>query len=218
MGIRRAAWAMSALMAVAGATAIAAEQRNSFAYGPPDRGPPGKLSKYVELPADRVIPAIAELLRRQRLAIESVDAANRVVVARYRGDGRAYIDCGDVEMLVDGQRQKPPKRYSANRPDARTFRNLRGKRVGLYRELVLDARLVVRAEPSGAGTQITAESFYVTTKSVYHVLKGGDVGMLADREIISFKSTETGRFDKGTRCVGTGKLEALSTLPFRNAT
>lgn len=216
--MRAARLALASLIVGISPGLAAEDPRNSFSYGPPDRAPPGKLTRYVEHPADRVIPAIEEVLREQRLDIESIDPVSRVVVARYSGDGRAYVDCGTVEMLIEGRRQRPPKRYSANRPDARTYRAGEGRRVGLYREMVLDARLVVHAEPSGAGTQITAESVYVTTKSVYHVLKGGDVGMLADREIISFKSTEVGRFDKGTRCVATGKLEGLSTLPFRSAT
>lgn len=183
---------------------------NSFRYDPPGDPPPGGSERYVDLPPDNALPLIEKALRAQKLKVERVDKAKRTIVARYSGDGRKFVDCGSAEMLTNGRRDRPPKLYSANRPDARTYRETRGRRVGLYRELVLDARLVVQAAPSGKGTEIKSEALYVTTKSVYHVMKGGELGMLADREIISFSSGEAGRFDKGTRCIATGRLETLA--------
>ena len=188
---------------------------NSFRYAPPQRTPPPRDPRYVELPPDRVLPIIQAGLAEQKLRIEQVDNAQRVIVARFSGDGRDYMDCGTVEMLVDGRRQRPPKVYSANRPDTRTYREIRGRRIGLYRDMSLDARLVVKLDPSGRGTSIRSDAVYVATRSVYQVVRGGDIGALGDREIVSFRSTETGRFAKGTRCVATGKLEEIAALPFR---
>lgn len=211
----RHALTVGILAAGLGAWPVAA-QVTTFRYNPPERRAAGVERRYVELPADRVLAMVQSDLKSRKMLIESIDRAQRTIVARYSGDGRRYMDCGTVEQLLDGKPQRPTKQYSANRPDARTFRVLRGRRVGLYREMLLDARVVIQLEPSGKGTEVASEAVYVVTKSVYQVVKGGGLGMLADREIVSFRSSETGRFEKGTRCVPTGRLEELATAAFRD--
>jgi hypothetical protein len=131
-------------------------------------------------------------------------------VARYSGDPRPFLDCGLVVAQNDGKPVEPPREYSANREQVRTYRSPKGRRVGLLRDLQLDARLVVRVEPRGTGARVFASSIYVATKSINRLRKGGKTDELIDREVISFRSNEAGRFEKGTICVPNGKLEGIA--------
>jgi hypothetical protein len=194
-----------------------AETQNSFLYEPPDRPPKGPVSHYVPSPTDWLLDHMAAHLTDLGLTVEPRQASSRTLVARYGGDPREFVDCGTVQMLIDGKRTKPPRQYSANRPETRTHRTSRGARVGLLREMRLDALITVVAEPDGKGTRVTSEVIYVLTKTVSRVYKGGEPGAVLDREVMSFTSGEIGRFKKGTSCVSSGKLEELAVLPFKNA-
>ena len=208
---RDLAGAATALIASLAAGPVRAADANSFVYTPPSLTPPGTLVRHLKLPPEAALPAIVTALRGKGLRIEDSDAGRRQIVARYAGDARRYVDCGDVAMLVDGRPAVPPRRYSANRPTVRSFRLVQGKRIGLSRDFVLDARVTVRLTPHGKGTEVTVEAIYVATRSVYHVAGEGLRGILADRELISFTSSEVGRFAAGTSCVPTGHLERLPT-------
>jgi hypothetical protein len=147
-----AAGSLAALLLAAAAAGAAAAERNSFAYDPPDRPPRGTRVRYVELPAETALNQIASRLREQGLTVERMDESARLVVARFSGDPRDFVDCGVVRMLVDGKAAEPPKQYSANRPETRTYRTVRGgRRVGILRELHLDARVAVRRRGVGQG-------------------------------------------------------------------
>ena len=69
---------------------------------------------------------------------------------------------------------------------------------------------MVRVEPRGTGARVFASSIYVATKSISRLRKGGKTDELIDREVISFRSNEEGRFEKGTICVPNGKLEGIA--------
>lgn len=219
LGAQLLVGAALAVVAVAtvlsGGPAAVAAERNSFAYQPPDERPKGPRTRYVEAMPDRALEQIAAHLRREGFTVEPIPKGQRLLVARFSGDPRDFVDCGVVRMLVDEQPEEPAKQYSANRPETRTYRERRGRRVGLLREMQLDARLAVRAEARGKGARVTTDSIYVLTKMMSRLHKGGDAGPVVDREVASFKSSETGRFKKGTSCVATGRLEDLPTDPFR---
>ena len=205
----------TALLAVGAASA--AEPRNSFTYRPPERPPRGERNHYVEAPPEWLLDHVAAHLRELGLRVEETDKNARRLIARYSGDPREFVDCGVVEMLIDGQRSEPPKQYSANRPETRTYRASDGKRVGLLREMKLDARVAVEVEAQGKGSRVTTNAVYVLTKTVSRVYKGGEPGSVIDREVMSFESTEIGRFKKGTSCVATGRLEDLPVVPYRKS-
>ena len=117
-------------MAVAGpAMAI-----DSFDYQPPERGPKGELSRFVPENPDLVLEQVWAFIEQQGFALESVDPQERLLVARYSGDPRPYVDCGLVTALDDGVPADPPRQYSANKPEVRTAKAPKGRRVGLLRE------------------------------------------------------------------------------------
>lgn len=192
-----------------------ASAKESFAYTPPEREPKGQRTRFVNEPPDAVLQAIWAALETQGLAIESVNPQERLVVARYSGDPRPFLDCGIVTQLVDGRPTDPPRTYSANKAEVRTAKSPKGRRYGLLRALRLDARLVARVEPRGKGARVYSEAVYVATKSIHRLRKGGKPDELVARETVSFTSTESGRFEKGTVCVGNGRLELLPLAPFR---
>jgi hypothetical protein len=189
----------------------------SFAYEPPTRQPKGELSRFVHESPDLVLEQIWAFVEQQGFAIESVNPQERLLVARYSGDPRPFLDCGLVVALVDGQPVQPPRHYSANREEVRTARTPKGRRVGMLRRLNLDARLVVRVEPRGDGSRVYTHAIYVATKSINRLRKGGKPDELIDRDTISFQSDEEGRFAKGTICVPNGKLEAVPLNLFKTS-
>lgn len=203
------------LVAIVLATPVRAIE--TFAYEPPARQPKGELSRYVRENPDLILEQVWAFVEQQGFTIESVNPQDRVLVARYSGDPRPFLDCGLVVALVDDKPVNPPRHYSANRAEVRTARSPKGRRVGLLRSLNLDARLVVRIEPRGDGARVFANSIYVATKSVHRLRKGGLPDELIDREVISFESNEQGRFSKGTICVPNGKLEAVPLNLFRTS-
>lgn len=194
-----------------------AASQQSFAYTPPKRQPKGERTRYVRENPDAVFQQVWAFLEEQQLELESVNPQERTLVARYRGDPRPYLDCGVVTLLIDGKPAEPPRRYSANKPEVRTAKNPKGRRIGLLRRMRLDARLVIQVEPhsNGKGARIRSEAAYVATKTINRLRKGGKAEELIERDVISFTSDETGRFKKGTACVGTGRLETLPLEPFK---
>ena len=208
------------LLACLAVTVASAPARaiDGFAYVPPERGPKGELSRYVPENPDLVLEQVWAYVEEQGFALESVDPQARLLVARYSGDPRPFIDCGTVTALEDGVPVDPPRQYSANKPEVRTAKSPKGRRVGLLRRMQLDARLVVRIEPRGTGARVYASSIYVASKTINRLRKGGRPDELVDREVISFQSGEEGRFEQGTICVATGKLESVPLSLFRKTT
>ena len=211
----RAAWlALPLLAALLPGPARAADE---FAYEPPLREPRGERTRYIDDAPEIVFQSIWSFLEEQGLAIESVDPQTRLVVARYHGDPRPYIDCGKVETLDGGVPMNPPRVYSANKDEVRAARTVQGKRIGLLRELQLDGRVVIRVEPRGKGSRVFSLATFVATKSISRLRAGGVVDELIERETVSFMSDEEGRFAKGTVCVSNGKLEDLPLQRFRTS-
>jgi hypothetical protein len=120
-------------------------------------------------------------------------------------------------MILNGERSQPVQQYSANRPETRTYRFFRGRRIGLLREMRLDALVAieVRQDAADNDVRVTTTAIYVLSKMISRIYKGGEAGPVLEREVISFVSGEVGRFQKGTSCVATGRLEDLPVLPFK---
>jgi hypothetical protein len=196
------------------------EQRNSFVYEPPSQGPQDKRSQQLAAPANWLLERMAKHLRELGMQVEWPGAGNHTLVALYSGDPREFVDCGLVRMMLNGERSQPAQQYSANRPETRTYRFFRGRRIGLLREMRLDARLTVevRQDKRDEGVQVTTKAIYVLSKMISRMYKGGEAGPVVDREVISFVSGEIGHFQKGTSCVATGRLEDLPVLPFKKPT
>jgi hypothetical protein len=219
-----AAWRLAGSLVIAltlaappaqGQTTKPAFQTQTFAYTRPERQPKGPRNRYVEDSADAVFQQLWAWVEEQQLKVESVNPTERIIVARYSGDPRPFLDCGVVTLLVDGKPADPPKEFSAAKEELRTTKTANKRRYGLLRQLLLDARLVLRVEPRGKGARAYSDAIYVVTKTLRRVRKGGKPDELVDRDVISFRSDETGQFKKGTTCVGTGKLEAMPLEPFR---
>jgi len=211
-------WRIAAAAAVAVALLLGwqsvAGAVETFVYAPPEREPKGERTRYVDEQPDIVLQEIWTFLEEQGLSIETIDPQQRLVVARYSGDPRAYVDCGRVELQVDSKPTEPPRTYSANKPEIRSSRTIGGKRYGLLRRLILDARLVIRVEPRGKGARVRSAATFVASLQLERLRKGGVPDELVRREVVSFRSYEVGRFAKGTRCVSNGKLEVLPLQRF----
>lgn len=210
-------WPVAILLALLAASAppAAAQGRESFRYEPPERTPRGERTRYVDAPPDDVLQELWTMFEEQGLALESVDPQTRLIVARYSGDPRPYLDCGKVEALSDGKPMAPPRVYSANKAEIRSARTYHNKRYGMLRQLQLDARLVIRIEPRGKGSRMFSRATFVATQQQRRLRRGGVPDELVRREVISFESAEAGRFAKGTTCISNGKLEDLPLQRFR---
>src|SRR5690242_5144413 len=174
------ALALSGPAAAAPAPRAAAAGHNGFVYRPPERTASGPRTHYVEAPPEWVLDRTAENLKREGLSAAPREAGDRRLIALYSGDPREFVDCGVVEMMVDGRSERPPKLYSANRPETRTYRMVDGQRIGLLREMRLDARLVLEVEAQGKGTRVTADAIYALTKTISRVYKAGQPGEALD--------------------------------------
>lgn len=207
----RRAVRVAAMLALAlQGTAQAAE---SFVYDPPDREPKGARTRYFEGDPDEILQTIWTFLEEKSLQIETVNPTDRLIVARYSGTAGPYVDCGKVEHFRDGKPHDPPRIYSANKDEVRTYREVKGRRYGIMRKLKLDARLLVRVEPRGKGARVFSEVIYVATKLHHRVRKGGVPDELINREVVSFNSGSSGTFEKGTVCLSNGRLENLPLQP-----
>jgi hypothetical protein len=212
-----ACWLVSLCWAllVAAAPPAAGAGRESFAYEPPKRAPRGGRTRYVDERPDIVFSELEAFLQERGLSLETVDPEAGLLVARYSGDPRLYLDCGKVQALIDDKPMNPPRAYSANKAEIRSARTVRGKRYGLLRQMRLDARLVVQVEPRGKGSRLFSDAVYVTSQQLHRLRRGGVPDELVRREVVGFNSAETGRLAKGTTCVSNGKLEDLPLQRFR---
>ena len=217
-----AALVLAAVLTEAAPAAVAAqvadpEQRNRFVYEPPNRRPQDTRPQQLAAPADWLLERMAEHLRELGMQVERTGPGDHILVALYSGDPREFVDCGLVRMILNGERSQPVQQYSANRPETRTYRFFRGRRIGLLREMRLDALVAIEVSQDAADTdvRVTTKAIYVLSKMISRIYKGGGAGPVLEREVISFVSGEVGRFQKGTSCVATGRLENLPVLPFK---
>ena len=192
---------------------------DSFDYTPPERGPKGELSRFVPENPDIVLEQVWAFIEQQGFTLESVNPQERILVARYSGDPRPYVDCGLVTALDDGQPADPPRQYSANKPEVRTCQDPQG---AAHRPVAAHAARRPAGGPGraarhrGAGVRRSRPTSPPRASTACARVRRPDE--LVDQEVISFQSGEEGRFAKGTVCVATGKLESLPLSLFRKTT
>ena len=64
----------------------------SFDYEPPSRAPKGELSRFVQESPELVLEQIWAFVEQQGFTIESVNPRDHVLVARYSGDPRPFLE------------------------------------------------------------------------------------------------------------------------------
>lgn len=193
--------AMAALL-LAGCAATP-PAREMVGYVPPSSQPAQRTEKVVRGDADTVWASLRDVLSQQPYTIEHADRAERVIVARFRGDPEQYLDCGSI-VTNDGEALA---QLSGALPQVALDYKLAKRQVLLKRSLQLDGRVVVSLEPQGADTVVKADTTYVATKVVDFEDRQGQLRR-GSRETVTFNSGSRGAFDKGTICQSKGVFEA----------
>ncbi|HEX5078879.1 MAG TPA: hypothetical protein VFV80_06970, partial [Geminicoccaceae bacterium] len=142
------------------------------------------------------------------------DRRRGLIVVTYTGSPEQFVDCGWIVQQGPQGLNKVP-----GASDQAVFQGVaRADGASMRRNLKLDARSVVRVRPVGIYTDVSVNSVYVLTKTVGLEDTSGQQRGRRD-EVISFRTGGKGKFDAGTLCQPTGKLEllALDALP-RSAT
>lgn len=176
-------------------------------YLAPSGVAPAARSAVVQRSPNLLLGDIVDRLQQSSFTITDVDEEAGLVVVRYRGDPEPYVDCGWIVTYEPAGLERVPAASSAASFD-RIVNKFRSQ---LDRQLQLDGRMVVSLEPRGSGTMVSATTTYVLTKSI---AASGPAGGRA-REVISFRTGESGEFAKGTRCQPNGQFErvVLDSLP-----
>jgi hypothetical protein len=190
------------------AVAACADMAPRVGYAPPADRPSKPGPGYVDAAsADLIWNQLLDRLQQSGLQVDLADPQRGVMVATYSGDAAPYVTCGSI-LLDDGGE---PERIDAS-SQATFHRVVRGRPVEIERDLKLDARLAVEAQPRGGEAFVAATGNYVLTKTV--VAEGGRQRGRA-YEIVSFSTGERGAFSKGTVCQPNGALErtVLDIMP-----
>jgi hypothetical protein len=174
-------------------------------YDPPIKPAQPALAKVVPLPPDAVASQVLAGINGTALTTGHVDIARGIVVATYSGDPEGFVDCGTVRFGRTGR--TVPASDDSFIVNNITRNELPGDQV--RRDLRLDTRMVIAAEPFGTSTSVTVDAMHILSKSV----QVGDE--MVKTESIAFDNESDGKFDIGTRCHSTGKLEemALEGIP-----
>jgi hypothetical protein len=166
-------------------------------------GPP--LAKVISVPPDAAAAQVLAGLGDTALTPGHVDLAQGIVVATYSGNPEEFVDCGKIRFGRRGP-SVPASRQSF------TVNSLVGDEYvdgTIGRDLRLDSRLVIAAQPFGTSTSVSVHATHVLTKKVAYDDE------IVGTESIAFDNQSEGSFQKGTDCHSTGKLEqmALAGVP-----
>ena len=187
---------------------------STVAYLRPTGLPAQTSNARVREPSALVFTRLQDQLQRSSLTIEQADRNRGLIVVTYAGSPGQFVDCGWIVQHGPQGLSKVP-----GASDQAVFQGVaRADGANMRRNLKLDARSVVRLRPVGIYTDVFVDSVYVLTKSVgVEDTSGQERGRR--NEVISFTTGGKGRFEAGTLCQPTGKLEllALDALP-RSAT
>ena len=187
----------SGLLVIAGC-ATSAPRIPAQVYQAPQAAPVQPQAKVVSLPADAAAARVLAGLQNAGLTPEHVEVERGIVVATYGGDPEGFVDCGTVRFGPAG-RSIPASRGSLIVND---LASVRGGRV--QRDLRLDTRLLIAAQPLGNQTSVSVDATHVLTKTI------GVGDQIVRTESIALDSQGKGSFRKGTSCRSTGKLEQLA--------
>lgn len=168
-------------------------------YLPPTGRPAPVLDRYLGAAPEVVFDSVQEALRGGGLRITHLDERRGLITATYAGDGRSYLNCGAITAVPE---RGTPRMIEAS-TQAISFRP--GPTAGgpvVERELILNARVVVRLRPDDGGTRLRSSVTYVVSK---RVSAAGSLQV----ETVAFESGGRGRFAIGTVCQPNGALERL---------
>ncbi|HSA81821.1 MAG TPA: hypothetical protein VLE23_13480 [Geminicoccaceae bacterium] len=193
-----------------GACATAPERPPEIDYLAPSGLPPAPRSSLVELEPELVVGNLVDRLQQESFTVTHLDERAGHVVVVYSGDPEPYVDCGWIVAYETGQLKRTPAASATATFDRAVEQDM----LELNRQLRLDGRMIIDLEPEGPNTVVSTDTTYVLTKTVDAARpSGGSRGY--SRETISFKTGESGKFNKGTLCQPNGRFEraVLDSLP-----
>jgi hypothetical protein len=171
-------------------------------YVPPDGAPAGPVRLSLSGSPERIVDRLAGALADAGLAVDLADRRRGIVVATFAGDPASYVDCGNIFVFPVGTGAQP-RRFPAEAAEVTLDLGSPAAPQPMARELRLDARLAVQLVPRGSQFEVEGAAIYVLTKTV-QAAGGPPV-----RDVVSFRSGESARFARGTRCQSNGRLERL---------
>ena len=172
-------------------------------YVPPETAPAAPVRLHARGTPAGAVDRLAGALAAAGLAIDIADPSRGIVVAIYSGDPTPYVECGSIFVFPVGAGAEP-RRLPAETGRATLDLGSPAAPAALARELRLDARLALQLQPSGGEVEVLGDATYVLTKTV-RPASGAAV-----RDVVSFRSGESGRFARGTVCQPNGRLERLA--------
>jgi hypothetical protein len=178
---------------------VAPAQPERLTYLPPTGDAAPALDQQLAQDPAMVFDSVQRALRDGGLRITHLDERAGIITATYAGDGSAFVDCGTITAVpIRGE-----QRLLEASAEAISFRRGQERDAAVVeRELVLNARLVLRLRPDGAGTRLRSSVTYVLTKRLTRSEQ-------LQAETVAFESGGRGSFAKGTICQPTGALERL---------
>ncbi len=178
---------------------VAPAQTERLTYLPPTGEAAPALDQQMGQEPASVFDSVQRALRDGGLRITFLDERAGIITATYAGDASAFVDCGTITAApIRGE----PRLIEASAEAISFRRGPESTAAVIERELVLNARLVLRLRPDGSGTRLRSSVTYVLTKR----LTAGDQ---LRAETVAFESGGRGSFAKGTICQPTGALERL---------
>ena len=188
-----------ALLGIVGCSSVA-PRAPTQSYQRPETVEDQLLAKLVALPREAAAAGVLKGLSDSVLKMDYADTNSGFVIAEYGGDPEGFVDCGSITFEKGGA-SIPAARESFTLNDLVPGQALGGQ---ISRDLRLDTRLMIAAQPIGARSSVSVDATHVLTKTVRID------GQVVRSEVIAFDSSGAGTFKKGTHCHSTGKLERLA--------
>jgi len=175
-------------------------------YQRPSGAPGSKLEQSVAAPVAITWDAVQQTLAAAGFTFSELDERTGLIVARYGGEPRDFVDCGTI--VGEDAATGVAWREDATAPRLTLARSTGDRLVTIERTLLLDARLVVQIRPDGEGSFLQAIANYVVSKKTDAWSDPG-TRYASGIESIGFSTGGSSRFAKGTECWPTGRLERL---------
>lgn len=178
----------------------AAPAEPGLGYVPPALGPATAPSGEFAVKRFRVVRTIADRAKARSLEIRERDNSKGLVVARYAGPVRDYIDCGSYAA--------PDSGFSVPAVGSRLTRPATtGDGGQIAQDTHLSARLVALVERQGdEAANARVDGHYVIRRDLI-VLGGAGRELRRSREFVDLTTDGQARFSDGVVCVATGALE-----------
>lgn len=177
-----------------GATTAAGQ---GLSYAPPALGPASSPSAEFPVKRFRVVRTIADQAKARNLEVTQRDNSKGLVVVRYAGPVRNFVDCGSYAAPSGG--------FSVPALGSQLTRPGDGGRIA--QDTHLSARVVARVERQGdEAADARLDGQYVIRRDLI-VLGGAGRELRRSREFIDLSTDGRASFSDGVECVATGELE-----------